>query len=104
MKKELRTTPGPWSWWTSNSFRRLSSDADNRDGGVLHATIQRGDGHPDVSLPNGGYDGPDGRAIAAVPEMLEVLQMAVSHYHASLALQPPYVCKAREILGRINDA
>lgn len=102
--RELRTTPGPWSWWTSCSFRRLSSDADSRDGGVLHATIQSSDGHPDVHLPNGGYDGPDGRAIAAVPEMLEALQMIDSHYSASLDFQPPYVRKAREILERISDA
>lgn len=30
-------TPGPWTWWTSCSFRRLSSDASGKDGDVLHA-------------------------------------------------------------------
>lgn len=29
-------TPGPWEWWTSNSFLRLSGP-DGRDGGVLYA-------------------------------------------------------------------
>ncbi|MCT9017129.1 hypothetical protein N6G05_26620 [Cupriavidus gilardii] len=29
-------TPGPWEWWTSNSFLRLSG-SDGRDGGVLYA-------------------------------------------------------------------
>lgn len=29
-------TPGPWEWWTSNSFLRLTG-ADRRDGGVLYA-------------------------------------------------------------------
>jgi hypothetical protein len=29
-------TPGTWSWWTSNSFMRLSA-ARGPDGGVLHA-------------------------------------------------------------------
>ncbi|AWL04263.1 hypothetical protein ACFOHT_10050 [Massilia oculi] len=34
-------TPGPWSWWTSNSILRLSAD-DGIDGGVLHAYSHRG--------------------------------------------------------------
>lgn len=29
-------TPGTWSWWTSNSFRRLTADG-GRDGGVLNS-------------------------------------------------------------------
>lgn len=41
-------TPGPWRWWTSCSYRRLSSDATGRDGDVLRGDIQRHDGHPDV--------------------------------------------------------
>lgn len=40
-RKRLRelceaATPGPWTWWTSCSFRRLSSGATGRDGDVLH--------------------------------------------------------------------
>jgi hypothetical protein len=30
-------TEGKWNWWTSNSYNRLSTDADCRDGGVLRA-------------------------------------------------------------------
>jgi hypothetical protein len=41
-------TPGPWRWWDSNSFRRLSSDATGKDGDVLYGTVQQSDGHPDV--------------------------------------------------------
>lgn len=63
-------TPGPWSWWTSCSFRRLSATC---DGDVLHAVIQRSDGHPDIHFPNGGPEGPDARLIAAAPELLEAL-------------------------------
>jgi hypothetical protein len=66
-------TPGPWKWWTSCSFRRLGSEATGHDGDVLHAVIQRSDGHPDVHLPNGGVDGPDARLIAAAPELYEAL-------------------------------
>ncbi|GEM_PF-4341687 len=38
-------TPGPWSWWTSNSVLRLTGD-DGIDGGVLHAYSHRG--HADI--------------------------------------------------------
>lgn len=42
-----RATPGPWRWWTSCSFRRLSSDATGKDGDVLHGSIQS-DGVADI--------------------------------------------------------
>jgi hypothetical protein len=64
-------TPGPWSIWTSNSFRRIVSDATRRE--VLCGVVQRSDGHPDLYFPNGGYEGPDARLIAAAPELLEAL-------------------------------
>ncbi|WP_212646411.1 hypothetical protein [Delftia sp. PE138] len=73
-------TPGPWEWWTSNSFRRLSSKATGKDGDVLYATVQPSDGHPDVELPNGGWNGPDGCLIAAAPELLEALQAIFDDY------------------------
>lgn len=45
---------GRWEVATSNSFRRISARGrDGRsgvDGGVLHGTIQRSDGHPDLSM------------------------------------------------------
>jgi hypothetical protein len=102
--RQLNTTPGPWKWWTSCSFRRLSSEATGRDGDVLHAVTQRSDGHPDVHLMNGGYDGPDGRAISEVPALLEVLLMVDNHYSGSLDHQPAYVKRAREVLDRIGAA
>ena len=34
-----RATPGKWRWWTSNSVRRLSSDATGKDGDVLCAEM-----------------------------------------------------------------
>lgn len=39
--------PGPWKWWTSCSYRRLSSVPSGADGDVLHGVVQR-NGHPDV--------------------------------------------------------
>lgn len=102
--QQLKTTPGPWKWWTSCSFRRLSSEATGRDGDVLCAVTQRSDGHPDLHLANGGYDGPDGRAIEAVPDMLKVLLLIDAHYSGSLDHQPAYVKAARAVLGRIGAA
>lgn len=62
-------TPGPWNWWTSNSFRRLSSEADGKDGGVICPTVSRSDGHPDLIVKR-----EDMALIAAAPELLEALQ------------------------------
>lgn len=63
-------TPGPWKWWTSNSFRRLSSA--NKDGGVICPTVQLCDGHPDLIVSK-----EDMALIAAAPELLEALQECV---------------------------
>jgi len=41
--------PGEWETWDSCSFRRISSRGSCRDGDVLHAIVQRSDGHPDLS-------------------------------------------------------
>jgi len=65
-------TPGPWKWWDSCSFRRLSHEG---DGDVLAPVVQQSDGHPDVHFRNGGYTGPDARLIAAAPALLaEVIE------------------------------
>ncbi len=66
-------TPGPWKWWTSNSWRRLSSDAGrtNRDGGVICPITQRSDGHPDVLVSE-----EDMGLIGAAPDLLEAAKMA----------------------------
>lgn len=48
-----RLPSGTWEVWTSNSYRRITASHDGRhgpDGGVLHGTIQRSDGHPDLSM------------------------------------------------------
>lgn len=41
-----QATPGPWLWWTSNSFRRLSSP--NGDGDVLYGYRNPRDGVVDI--------------------------------------------------------
>lgn len=58
-------TPGPWRWWTSNSVRRLSSDATGKDGDVLYAFMHPSRTYADIGFPNGGDEGPDAAHIAA---------------------------------------
>lgn len=65
-------TPGPWKWWTSNSFLRLSSKATGKDGGVIDSYVMS-DGHSSLSVTYA-----DMALIAAAPELLEALQEMVS--------------------------
>lgn len=59
--------PGPWETWTSCSFRRISGP-DGKDGGVLHATKHKYDGHPDLSWTERQCD-----AICAIVNTLRAL-------------------------------
>lgn len=68
-------TPGPWKWWTSNSFLRLSSEADGKDGGVICPTVSRSDGHPHLIVKR-----EDMALIAAAPDILEALQLMVERF------------------------
>jgi 8-oxo-dGTP diphosphatase len=46
---EEPATRGPWRWWTSCSFRRLSSDATGKAGDVAHGCVHR-DGQADIAI------------------------------------------------------
>ncbi|MGL5968885.1 MAG: hypothetical protein ACRCZ6_17325 [Kluyvera sp.] len=72
--EEKNFTPGPWEWWTSNSFLRLSSKATGKDGGVIDSTVMR-DGHPTLLVKK-----EDMALIAAAPELLEALLELVGSY------------------------
>ena len=72
-------TPGPWKWWTSNSFLRLSSESDGKDGGVICPTVSRSDGHPDLIVKR-----EDMALIAAAPELLEALHSIVLNANPAL--------------------
>ena len=63
-------TPGPWEWWSSNSYYRLSH---NSDGDVLYAYIATNDGHPCVQVGEA-----DRALIAAAPELFEALEAIVT--------------------------
>lgn len=56
-----QATPGPWKWWTSNSWRRLSSE--RQEGGVICPFVAR-DGHPDLTVSDA-----DARLIAMAPDL-----------------------------------
>ncbi|HFW4910606.1 TPA: hypothetical protein ACIBUD_000709 [Salmonella enterica subsp. enterica serovar Lansing] len=66
----MNYTPGPWQWWTGNSFLRLSSQATGKDGGVIDSYVMR-DGHPSLRVSKEDMD-----LIAAAPDLLEALQLA----------------------------
>lgn len=70
---EPRFTPGPWEWWTSNSWRRLT--AHNKpgrqyvqEGDVLCPTVAR-DGHPDLIVTEANM-----ALIAASPDLYEAVR------------------------------
>lgn len=49
-------TPGPWQWWTSNSWKRLKHDGKGETQNVIEPYVAH-DGHPDlcVSLSDMAY-------------------------------------------------
>jgi hypothetical protein len=65
-------TPGPWEWWTSCSWKRLTSKDSKgewlRQGNVLCPSIAS-DGHPVLDVSEA-----DMALIAAAPDMLEALK------------------------------
>lgn len=71
----MKHTPGPWQWWTSNSFLRLSSQATGKDGGVIDSYVMR-DGHPSLRVSKD-----DMAMIAAAPELLEALLNIIDMEH-----------------------
>jgi hypothetical protein len=46
---EAKATPGPWKWWTSNSWRRLMRDYHGTTQGVAMPFVAS-DGHPDLDI------------------------------------------------------
>ena len=80
-RRELaaKATPGPWKWWTSNSWRRLTSGApsvtlgDRRDGGVLCPTAHHIDHHPDLIVKQEDMDHIEACSPEAIIELCDAL-------------------------------
>lgn len=66
--EKFRGTPGPWEWWNSNSFLRLSSKTTGKDGDVIDS-FKMSDGQTSLSVK---VD--DMHLIAAAPDLMEALQ------------------------------
>ena len=64
----MKYTPGPWQWWTSNSFLRLSSKDTGKDGDVIDS-FSMSDGATSLSV-----NVADMHLIAAAPDLLKELQ------------------------------
>ena len=72
-------TPGPWKWWTSNSWRRLKRGDPRNDQNVLYPFVAR-DGHPDLSVNEA-----DMALIAAAPDVYKALVAAEDHLKETLS-------------------
>lgn len=72
--KRFMGTPGPWEWWTSNSFLRLSSKTTGRDGDVIDS-FGMSDGSTSLSVK-----ADDMNLIAAAPDLLEALDKLTKEY------------------------
>jgi hypothetical protein len=64
-------TPGPWTWWTSNSWRRLRHDDRGKSVDVLMPCIAP-DGQPDITVSKD-----DMVLIAAAPDLLAALKIII---------------------------
>lgn len=93
--KEFKGTPGPWEWWTSNSFLRLSSKTTGRDGDVIDS-FGMSDGATSLSVK-----ADDMNLIAAAPDLLAALQLIISyHDDGNCELHSEDVAMARAAISK----
>jgi hypothetical protein len=90
----MKYTPGPWKWWTSNSWKRLKR-ADHPSEPVLTPYTCK-DGQPDVEI---SYD--NMTLIAAAPDLLEALENMVELFAGYQGMQ---LTKAREAIAKAKGA
>lgn len=65
-------TPGPWEWWTSNSWRRLRHSERGVSTNILMPMVCR-DGQPDIDV-----SAADMKLIAASPDLLAAARAALN--------------------------
>jgi hypothetical protein len=81
---EAGHTAGPWTWWTSNSFVRLTG-ADGKDGGVLGACLAS-DGHACINVKPA-----DAKLIAAAPDLLGFAQFVLRGLESGHVKSKPFL-------------
>ncbi len=64
-------TPGPWKWWTSNSWKRLMHENTGATIRILELCVCS-DGHPDLYVSEA-----NARLIASAPDLLGALEKIV---------------------------
>ena len=75
----VAATPGPWEWWTSCSWRRLSQ-VGGKEGGVMYPYVAS-DGHPDICISEA-----DMALIAALVNSAEALLCKADKWDAVRAI------------------
>ncbi len=80
-------TPGPWEWWTSCSWKRLTH---NREGDVLCPHVAS-DGHPILDVSEH-----DMALIAQAPNLLKVLEKIVFDWDG----EPEDMFEAKEVIAK----
>jgi hypothetical protein len=99
-----RHTPGPWRWWTSNSYSRLSSDATGKDGDVMRCYVSRHDGVGTIEVGEA-----DAVLIEAAPDLLAFAEGIVrgydhdedAHHHNNGACR---VCNAERVIAKATGS
>lgn len=92
-------TPGPWSWWTSNSTLRLTG-ADGRDGGVLYGYARQGDG--DVNCAPNDQAFIAAANPAAVLALIALARRAQPEGEASL-VEGDAIARSKRILHLVDE-
>lgn len=82
-------SPGPWEWWTSNSWRRLKGDR----GHVVEPFTSRGDGHPNLVVSDEDMEF-IAHARQDIPDLLDELRAA-----AQQAARWQALCETRILAG-----
>lgn len=95
-------TPGPWKIWTGCSYRRIGSETTGTE--VAYPCVQAGDGHPDITFPNGGPTGPDARLIEAAPDLLEALIALLKWSQSEYQSNPIIDAKAAAAIKKATES
>lgn len=83
-------TPGPWKWWTSNSWKRLMAEWGGHTQPVIEPTVAP-DGHPDCIVSEA-----DMALLQTAPDLYKVLEQIVRDWDG----EPEDMQEAVEVLAK----